>query len=90
MPLCGERAPESRPPKTFKIGASVIGTAVGTAPPSTTVSNFASNNHIYRYTPPPQMCLNSSELLASCVVLGSWSNKAFWLLFCKFSGGLIK
>ena len=90
MPLCREIAPAKTSEKTFKIGAS----GVGTVPPgpisSTTVSNFASNNHIYRYTPPPQMCLNSSELLASCVVLGSWSNKAFWLLFCKFSGGLIK
>ena len=40
--------------------------------------------------PPSQMCLISSKLLARCVTLVFWSNKAFWQLFCEFSGGLIK
>ena len=37
-----------------------------------------------------QMCLNSSELLASCVVLGFWSLYFFGCCLVNSYGGLIK
>ena len=49
---------------------------------------------LFRYyffiSDPIWCCLTCGKLPSSWVVLGSWSNVIFWLLSCKFSGGLIR